>query len=85
MIARIWRGWAAPDKAPEYEKLFAEVILPRVTQGVDGYLRTNLLKEKFRVKWNSLPSSGLSPWKRLNDLQVITSAARSCLPKSGKS
>lgn len=48
MIARIWKGWATPEKAPEYEKLFTEVILPRVTQGVDGYIRTNLLKREVQ-------------------------------------
>ncbi|MEQ5835764.1 antibiotic biosynthesis monooxygenase [Marinobacter sp. NFXS9] len=46
MIARIWRGWATTEKAQEYEKLFIEKILPRVTRGVDGYIKTNLLKRE---------------------------------------
>lgn len=48
MIARIWKGWATPEKAPEYEKLFTEEILPRVTRGVEGYRSTNLLKREHQ-------------------------------------
>lgn len=44
MIARIWKGWTTEENAPRYEELFKKVVLPKVTQGVDGYKGTNLLK-----------------------------------------
>ncbi|TBW58594.1 antibiotic biosynthesis monooxygenase [Marinobacter halodurans] len=44
MIARIWKGWTRPNDADKYETLFTNDILPRVTQGVSGYIRTDLLK-----------------------------------------
>lgn len=44
MIARIWKGWTTPDNASAYEALFKNSILPKVTQGVNGYISTNLLR-----------------------------------------
>ncbi|WP_148864032.1 antibiotic biosynthesis monooxygenase family protein [Marinobacter fonticola] len=46
MIARIWKGWTTPDNAAAYEELFRDVVLPKVTQGVSGYIDTNLLRRE---------------------------------------
>jgi len=44
VIARIWKGWATHENASIYEELFKNTVLPKVTQGVDGYVSTNLLR-----------------------------------------
>lgn len=46
MIARIWRGWTTQDNASAYEELFKNIVLPKVTQGVSGYISTNLLRRE---------------------------------------
>ncbi|MDT8408045.1 MAG: hypothetical protein RQ741_00465 [Wenzhouxiangellaceae bacterium] len=46
MIARIWKGWTTHENAPAYEELFKTTILPRVTEGVSGYISTNLLRRE---------------------------------------
>ncbi|MAB51580.1 MULTISPECIES: antibiotic biosynthesis monooxygenase [unclassified Marinobacter] len=46
MIARIWKGWTTHDNASAYEDLFKNNVLPKVTQGVDGYISTNLLRRE---------------------------------------
>ncbi|MGP4845133.1 antibiotic biosynthesis monooxygenase family protein [Marinobacter sp. 1Y8] len=44
VIARIWKGWTSRGNAVAYEELFRGVVLPKVTQGVSGYISTNLLR-----------------------------------------
>ncbi|PSF13233.1 antibiotic biosynthesis monooxygenase family protein [Marinobacter shengliensis] len=44
MIARIWKGWTTQNNASAYEELFKNTVLPKVTQGVDGHISTNLLR-----------------------------------------
>ncbi|WP_166258575.1 antibiotic biosynthesis monooxygenase [Marinobacter salicampi] len=39
MIARIWKGWTTHENASFYEELFENTVLPKVTQGVDGYIQ----------------------------------------------
>lgn len=46
MIARIWKGWTRRENAAEYERLFREVVLPEVTDGVAGCQGVNLLKQE---------------------------------------
>ncbi len=46
MIARIWKGWTTPDNAPAYEELFKNIVLPKITQGVSGYISSNLLRRE---------------------------------------
>ena len=46
MIARIWKGWTTHYNASAYEELFKNVVLPKVTQGVSGYISTNLLRRE---------------------------------------
>tara|TARA_R110000850_G_scaffold240554_1_gene365085 strand:+ start:605 stop:907 length:303 start_codon:yes stop_codon:yes gene_type:complete len=46
MIARIWKGWTTPDNASAYEELFRNIVLPKVTHGVSGYISTNLLRRE---------------------------------------
>lgn len=36
MIARLWKGWTAPDNADAYESLLREKVLPGL-QRTDGY------------------------------------------------
>ncbi len=36
MIARLWKGWTAPDNADAYESLLREKVLPGL-QRIDGY------------------------------------------------
>lgn len=45
MIARIWRGWTTKENAKAYELLFKNSILPHVTEGVGGYIKTDLLRK----------------------------------------
>jgi hypothetical protein len=38
MISRVWRGWALPEKADEYERLLLSTILPGIAgRGIAGY------------------------------------------------
>ena len=46
VIARIWKGWTTQGNASAYEELFRDVVLPKVTQGVSGYISTNLLRRE---------------------------------------
>jgi antibiotic biosynthesis monooxygenase (ABM) superfamily enzyme len=46
VIARIWKGWTTQGNASTYEELFRDVVLPKVTQGVSGYISTNLLRRE---------------------------------------
>ena len=50
MIARIWKGWTTNDNASAYEELFKSTILKKVTQDVDGYISTNLLRRNIGDK-----------------------------------
>ncbi len=45
MVARIWRGWTAPDKATAYERLLREEILPGIERrGIPGFREIALLR-----------------------------------------
>lgn len=45
MIARIWHGWTAPDRADEYERLLLEEIFPGIARKeVAGYRGVELLR-----------------------------------------
>ncbi|MAM89682.1 MAG: antibiotic biosynthesis monooxygenase [unclassified Hahellaceae] len=46
MIFRIWKGWASKENASDYETLFRDVVLPKVTAGIDGYKGVNLLRRE---------------------------------------
>ena len=47
VIARIWKGWTTHENASIYEELFKNTVLPKVTQGLDGYVSTNLLRREI--------------------------------------
>jgi len=44
MIARMWRGWTAPENGNAYEKLLREHILPGIHR-VDGYRGAYILRQ----------------------------------------
>jgi heme-degrading monooxygenase HmoA len=44
MIARMWRGFALPEKADEYEKHLAMSVLPELRQ-IDGFREVYLLRQ----------------------------------------
>ena len=45
MIARIWRGWAAPEGAGAYERYFRETLTPELL-AIPGCLGAHLLRRK---------------------------------------
>lgn len=45
MIARLWRGWTAPENADAYEQLLHTEILPGLT-GIDGYRGAYVLRRE---------------------------------------
>lgn len=45
MIARIWRGWAAPQDAEAYAAHFQDTVLPHLA-GIDGYRGARLLRRE---------------------------------------
>lgn len=45
MIARLWRGWAMPDKAADYERHFIATVAPRLQQ-IAGHGGAWLLKRE---------------------------------------
>jgi len=44
MIARIWRGWAPPARADDYERHYKSEV-SRHLQGVDGFRGARLLRQ----------------------------------------
>jgi heme-degrading monooxygenase HmoA len=44
MIARIWRGYALPEKAEEYVKHLQTSVLPELRQ-IDGFQEVTLLRQ----------------------------------------
>lgn len=44
MIARLWKGWTAPDNADAYESLLREKVLPGL-QRIDGYRGGYVLRQ----------------------------------------
>ncbi|HWM06733.1 MAG TPA: antibiotic biosynthesis monooxygenase [Actinophytocola sp.] len=43
VIARLWRGWAAPDRADEYQRHFEDEVSVHLT-GVHGFRGARLLR-----------------------------------------
>ncbi len=44
MIARMWRGFAIPEKAEEYAKHLQESVLPELRQ-IDGFQGVTLMRQ----------------------------------------
>jgi heme-degrading monooxygenase HmoA len=44
MISRIWRGWTDPANADAYEEMLRSVVLPGISDRVNGYLGVYLLR-----------------------------------------
>jgi heme-degrading monooxygenase HmoA len=44
MIARLWKGWTAPEHADAYEKLLREKVLPALQQ-IAGYRGGYVLRQ----------------------------------------
>jgi heme-degrading monooxygenase HmoA len=44
MISRIWHGWTDPANADAYEEMLRSVVLPGISERVDGYLGVYLLR-----------------------------------------
>jgi antibiotic biosynthesis monooxygenase (ABM) superfamily enzyme len=45
MIARIWHGWTAPERADAYEALLRETVFPGIlARGVAGFRRIDLYR-----------------------------------------
>ena len=44
MIARLWKGWTAPENADAYEELLRERVLPGL-QGIQGYHGGYILRQ----------------------------------------
>ena len=45
MIARLWRGWTAPENADAYEEFLRTKMFPSIHR-VPGYLGADLLRRK---------------------------------------
>jgi heme-degrading monooxygenase HmoA len=47
MIARIWRGWTAPDAAEAYQDIVSTQVLPEIAgRNLDGYHGAYLLRRE---------------------------------------
>jgi len=44
MISRIWHGWTDPPNADAYEDMLRSVVLPEISERVNGYLGVYLLR-----------------------------------------
>ncbi len=44
MISRIWHGWTDPANADAYEDMLRSVVLPEISERVNGYLGVYLLR-----------------------------------------
>ena len=49
MIARLWRGWSAPESADSYERMLREDVLPGI-QGIEGYHGAYILRSNEKNK-----------------------------------
>jgi heme-degrading monooxygenase HmoA len=45
MIARVWRGWAPPDRADEYQRHYEDEVSVHLT-GVHGFRGARLLRRE---------------------------------------
>ena len=44
MISRIWHGWTDPANADAYQDMLRSVVLPEISERVNGYLGVYLLR-----------------------------------------
>lgn len=45
MIARIWRGWAAPDNADEYQRIVLGEVIPAIeARRIPGFRSIDLMR-----------------------------------------
>ena len=43
MICRKWTAWTTKDNASKYARLFQSTIIPKLTAGNSGFMRSNIL------------------------------------------
>jgi hypothetical protein len=45
MICRLWRGWAAPENADEYERIVRSHVIPDIeARNIPGFSHVDLMK-----------------------------------------
>ena len=44
MISRIWHGWTEPENADAYEEMLRSVVLPGISERVNGFLGVYVLR-----------------------------------------
>ena len=45
MICRLWRGWAAPENADEYERIVRSHVIPAIeARNIPGFSHVDLMK-----------------------------------------
>jgi heme-degrading monooxygenase HmoA len=45
MICRLWRGWAAPENADEYERIVRSQVIPDIeARNIPGFRHVDLMK-----------------------------------------
>jgi heme-degrading monooxygenase HmoA len=70
MIARIWHGWAAREKADRYEALLRSKVLPGIQQ-IDGYRGAYVLR---REDGEHIEFVTVTLWETLEDVRTFAGA-----------
>ena len=48
MICRLWRGWAAPENADEYERIVRSHVIPGIeARKIPGFRHIDLMRRDF--------------------------------------
>jgi heme-degrading monooxygenase HmoA len=67
MIARTWRGHAAPDKPDDYVRHFNGSVLPELFS-IDGFLGATLLRRK---RQNDIEFLVITRWESLDAIKAF--------------
>ena len=51
MICRLWRGWAAPENADEYERIVRSQVIPGIeARKIPGFRHVDLMRARQPVR-----------------------------------
>jgi len=70
MIARVWRGRAAPGKAAAYERHFTATVVPELER-IDGHAGAWLLRREFGGEVEFLT---VTDWRSMQAIEAFAGA-----------
>ena len=65
MISRIWHGWTEPANADAYEQMLRSVVLPGISERIDGYLGMYLLRRDHEQEVEFVTVTMFASWEAI--------------------